>query len=1340
MPVTFVASGTYAAGNNASVVPGLPSGLVAGDLMILCASIRSATGSVNFPSGWSGTGLTMSDPGAVVFGNIYYRYYQVGDTAPTVTFGGGGTGTTTQAQIFALRGAATSFALAYNAATTTDITSAALPDRSTTYADPDYKVGDYLFAFWAQDNDGLLLTATSGMYNKAGTKLTTDILQGGSTSGTDAAQAVFGATATILYNGTTDYLYARANISGTNAGNGVYRTLYVRQSGTSFTGNGTGGARVGGAATVSFTPGLVSYVATGSGGHLAGGAATVTVKNVNSVAVGSGGLRVAGAAGSSVYNVATYLATSAGGLAVGGSAGTVLVARKTYYIDPFLGSDANTGLSWGSAFKTFHPIASRQVPVAAGTAIRVAKTPDAVATGLLFNNMKLWGTKVPNYSSDSIRDTPSGYGLVPADFNKLKVICVGDSSSAWVASGAAGTDTYTVSSTDVSQGQFIHVVSNTDGYYASMAVGQLISHYQTPSTLDLSSFGRLEFEFWCEARDSATSSASPQWSLNLCSDTGGSTPLLSIPLSLTALPNIVGYEGALPSGVNSISFTLAGKEDRMNTNARVRNFIATAPLTSADYRGLYCQFRLGAHAGASWTRVEYYKEITGANYAYFSSMTCGAAAVHNTQMQLYRRVAVSWDAVGRTNTAADPFGNGNNPIITAAELHMDSGALPLFDLTGVVGDATEYVTITGGYDTATNTVTGITALMCANVARNTGLRNFTTPFWFRGSSYVKFANCSFMVGGTGYWLPIGDNHHITYENCEFSRRATAAYSYGNIVGKDSEVTAALHTMEFVDCYGDFMPTHANIQHSSYRATLASRFYNFIMENCTLTAYAGTWTRGLYDSAIPCVGEIVMVGDLTCYCIANFIGYGNNANPARLYAPPIVSGAQGTLRIYGGGGMYFIAATPAGTYGGTYTYPAHIIMENGTVFLTCDNYNFTDGDALRGVPDATVMPDLTLTFTNAAWCTTTDTSTYYSMFNPDSFICMEHIHVPPIDVQKLTVTGARFNVTTLDTAIVATAANSSAPGALVAVSDMTLSTDANWAYRLVEYPTSSVHSHQLVILDTLNLANKAETALTGNQQQVPNVYGHMDFRDIAWALPSSTTYFTYCNTSVFGTARFLRCALQNFSSSNSNFVNFTGISADTLYYGATHDAGVVLEDSPLMTLNATIISTDTVFWATTANSYAQMHGNYSVLDTTTGAYTRYTKGYRISKDYSTFVSGPFSWKSRLTIRHYFTNSYYLPLGDVPLRAGKTVTISLYVRRATTADNFISLVIDHRGAAGFATPTELRELKLISNGAANTWQILTTTFAVQRSETITLSISHTGLHSATAWWDDLRVTEV
>lgn len=102
----FIAAGTVAHGNNASVTPGLPAGITAdvGQSLFIWAAIRnSGTGTVDTPSGW--TALVSSGNCALL-----HRYYTTGVTAPLVTFSGGVANADTSARMFAFSGLSREFA------------------------------------------------------------------------------------------------------------------------------------------------------------------------------------------------------------------------------------------------------------------------------------------------------------------------------------------------------------------------------------------------------------------------------------------------------------------------------------------------------------------------------------------------------------------------------------------------------------------------------------------------------------------------------------------------------------------------------------------------------------------------------------------------------------------------------------------------------------------------------------------------------------------------------------------------------------------------------------------------------------------------------------------------------------------------------------------------------------------------------------------------------------------------------------------------------------------------------------------------------------------------------
>lgn len=96
---TAVAAGAVAVGNNTSVVPPLPAGIVTDDLLVILANIRnSGVGTVDTPAGWSLI---------AVAGNVAMlaRRNAPGVVAPTVTFTGGVANATTMARMVGVRNA-----------------------------------------------------------------------------------------------------------------------------------------------------------------------------------------------------------------------------------------------------------------------------------------------------------------------------------------------------------------------------------------------------------------------------------------------------------------------------------------------------------------------------------------------------------------------------------------------------------------------------------------------------------------------------------------------------------------------------------------------------------------------------------------------------------------------------------------------------------------------------------------------------------------------------------------------------------------------------------------------------------------------------------------------------------------------------------------------------------------------------------------------------------------------------------------------------------------------------------------------------------------------------------
>lgn len=175
--ITFVAAGTNATGNNAPVQPGLPAGVVSGDLLLIHVSIRnSGVGVPIQPSGWF---TLMQVVAAARNVAVFGRFYVPGDVMPTIAFSAGVANADTLAQSAAFRGVSREVAAQLTALATQ------LNGASLNVDYPALSLGGkdrhlVLLSGWMQDD----FTAVSA--NPAGSTLIGTIAT--STAGDDAGQ------------------------------------------------------------------------------------------------------------------------------------------------------------------------------------------------------------------------------------------------------------------------------------------------------------------------------------------------------------------------------------------------------------------------------------------------------------------------------------------------------------------------------------------------------------------------------------------------------------------------------------------------------------------------------------------------------------------------------------------------------------------------------------------------------------------------------------------------------------------------------------------------------------------------------------------------------------------------------------------------------------------------------------------------------------------------------------------------------------------------------------------------------------------------------------------------
>lgn len=342
MAITFLGAGTYAAGNNAAVTPGLPAGLVSGDFLVLIVTIRENVGtSIATPAGWTSL-YNAASATRKITGGIFYRDWTAGVTAPTVTPAGGGANDTTQALILGYRGVATSGTQILLDSYNVDGTADAWPFGSIlgravfrgSYAAEDHLLHFYISGFTQAANATPGSTngpAAQEYYASGSTYVNIPYTTGYSTTalGSDASLAWSTARATRSYQASPiiQIEVAAGATSATEAG-GKAVIIKAAPTGNIYTPFTSGGVKIGGTAGV-IQP--ARYTPTTSGGIKIGGTAGITYLPQGGVA-GSGGIKIGGTATYLYVPVSIYNMTGSGGIKAGGTASSAYQAATTFYV------------------------------------------------------------------------------------------------------------------------------------------------------------------------------------------------------------------------------------------------------------------------------------------------------------------------------------------------------------------------------------------------------------------------------------------------------------------------------------------------------------------------------------------------------------------------------------------------------------------------------------------------------------------------------------------------------------------------------------------------------------------------------------------------------------------------------------------------------------------------------------------------------------------------------------------------------------------------------------------------------------------------------------------------
>ena len=865
MAVTYIGVGSYAAGNNASVTPGLPAGITDGDLLVLYVAIRQDAATANTPSGWtdSGIGGYYSPLNTTEhYLRIFYRFYATGQTAPTVAFTGGTTKATTQAVIQAYRGVRPSNPITPMGGSVVIQGTSASTYAGFNFYDSTYQVGDILGLYGGGTNNaaqgtsltqtyinGVLNTVANTTYFNAsslGNSACLDII-------TSVASQVYDTTVSPNRYQTVWYAPAAGALAGTC-------TPFIIHGSAVFVGTGSGGSIVGGSASVNIHRSNL-YMTT-SGGSKVGGGATAKYQVGTLIVSGNAAMVMDGRASANVHHVTEH-GIGSGGIRMAGIASANLATHRRFYIDPFNGNDANAGTSWASAWKTFYPVEDRVITPAAGDYIKIAKTPDPVATVYSFTNHPLSGGSQASVAADFIRAGRNvmSYIAVPLLNTSIAVIVDISGNTGWVAgpTGASIAGTY---STYGSYKKSPLVVSTS----AVTDTTGILWYHTTAANLNLSAFSRIEIPVEVCQPGTGVTGRVPNMILSLCSDAVGAVSLLDIPFNPYGnAGGVFAYNGALPSGINSISFRRAGTA-LISLTMRINTPIATLPYPNTGYYGYLTHYRFGSHEGAIWHAPSTYTGVTPNVQLGIAELSLGKAADYGISAVLWTRTVASWQVCGFIDpvTNSNDGTQANNYNYDAAHLR-DRGTRSLFNLTDIQGSSSDPFVIEGGYDPATDQING-TSYLISTYQALVGDANYpkASPLAFAQSSRITIRNIGFYTEGYGYIQLYGSTSFIRFEDCSFGVMwAVSMASYGTGVIITPYYGTPTSTLTFSDiyllrCYGYcfFYLAGAHPYTTAQLEMVKRHTYN----NCVITPmapyteYAGIGNNAFCDWPITLEGS------------------------------------------------------------------------------------------------------------------------------------------------------------------------------------------------------------------------------------------------------------------------------------------------------------------------------------------------------------------------------------------------------------------------------------------------------------------------------------------------------
>lgn len=1330
MAVSYVGAGTYQSGNNAPVTPGIPLAAQPGDLLVIAVSIGDSAASVDTPPGWT-LGISGSEAAADVAGALLWRVYQAGDLAPTVTFTGNGAQDTTQAIMLAYRGV-------HPTTPMQPITAQfALPTNESVFTLPDanYAVGDAILFYSAVGNDEP--PDTGGYYTELPSENpgSTDTTTNTTTQGRDGTLHTASIVVTAEYTGgnTGHKLYVAELAAGSLAcTDGVI--LFAEAATQSHV--GTGGAVAGGAATASLRSSV--RIEQGTGGAVAGGAAQASLRTPTFAYLGTGGAVAGGAAVASVRET-IRVETGAGGAVLGGAATTSLVAPANHHIDPFAGNDANDGTSWGSALRTFLPIAAGTVALGNGDRIKIAKTPAPVNHGN-FTNRKL--SSHPHTGTSHGWSAGGGFSLGTFFDGKMQVIERFDTTTGWTvdASFAFQQSTETLRP------------YNLPNYRAAM-VGtylqdRLLAHKTLPATLNLSGYARVEVRVGIHLSTDPNETPGVL-GLSLCSDTAGATELLRLTLSPSEADSTVwAFEGVLPDGVNSIAFRSVVAGTASSTYYNIHSFIACAAHDSPDYIGNLSQFQLGEHEGSTWMLPMGFYESGGSNYVMLSHNVTGPASMHDTTMRLRSRTSVGW-----TRCTSSP-GLGTSSLVAThgvRGVRADGALVPAFDLVDLKSISSDPITISGGWDTATNTITGETAISHRMMDGVYTENPHVPAIWCALTEYFTFQNIDLCTNNTSLFAVEDNNKGLRFENCGLR---PMMYNQASTQGLLSTVvhqtgtSPSLTDCHFQDCEGyTYLYTINTTEATQSHLNSIAQYQGLVLENCILMPWCGV-PLGI-DSYIGFNTPAELLGTLKVYCVGQrnrmVSAYVDSYN---YQLPAIKSGSAGVLHVFGGGFCFMTPVASAdGAVFGVYLFPKLVLENTFPAFCTTRQLNNNSGYYSRG-GDVEYMevPEITLTTTAAPWHEIMDGSTSLS-YNVSHFLGTYTPDTPPLHVKKFTMSGGWWPGYSLgrECAIVYT------EGGTVQISDIDVTGAASeYSFQLIGTKSTllgdggGAAGERLGIIDGYvgNPTAYADTLyLVGNQSDA-TLEGLFDIRN---AVVDNTNAAEHVYASMSGNygcwLRFQNCTITNpteepYVEPNNNL----GFSSGSYYaLGGGFESGVLYENSTIAATPAVTPSSAADIDAAESSGVVDFRAVLTLIDDVAQTHAVYVHDtVTVEKDYSIFPAGDHSWKVTGLRRLYSPLSLNLPVATVPVKAGKTVTVTIQTRRGH-ADAHCALVVHHNGCGGNAVASDFQEFIANNTATVGDWETLQVQFSCVLTGFIDVAMAHFGVEGQSTWFTDFRVIE-